>query len=44
LNHRIDITAGVLEEECREIMQDFFRARRESQRMKDEGGRMKAEG
>jgi tRNA(adenine34) deaminase len=37
LNHRIDITAGVLEEECREIMQDFFRARRESQRMKDEG-------
>ena len=37
LNHRIDITAGVLEEECREIMQEFFRARRESQRMKDEG-------
>ena len=30
LNHRIDITAGVLEEECREIMQEFFRARRES--------------
>jgi tRNA(adenine34) deaminase len=28
LNHRIDITAGVLEEECREIMQEFFRARR----------------
>jgi tRNA(adenine34) deaminase len=28
LNHRIDITAGVLEEECREIMQEFFRTRR----------------
>src|SRR6266850_1399850 len=28
LNHWIEITAGVLEEECREIMQEFFRARR----------------
>jgi tRNA(adenine34) deaminase len=28
LNHRIEITAGVLEEECREVMQDFFRERR----------------
>ncbi len=28
LNHRIEITAGVLEEECREIMQEFFRTRR----------------
>jgi tRNA(adenine34) deaminase len=28
LNHRIDITAGVLEEECREIMQEFFQVRR----------------
>jgi len=28
LNHRIEITAGVLEEECRAIMQDFFRERR----------------
>jgi tRNA(adenine34) deaminase len=28
LNHRIEITAGVLEDECRAIMQDFFRARR----------------
>jgi tRNA(adenine34) deaminase len=37
LNHRIEITAGVLESECREIMQEFFRARRESQRMKAEG-------
>jgi tRNA(adenine34) deaminase len=28
LNHRIEITAGVLDEECREVMQDFFRERR----------------
>jgi tRNA(adenine34) deaminase len=28
LNHRVDVTAGVLEEECREIMQEFFRTRR----------------
>jgi tRNA(adenine34) deaminase len=32
LNHRIEVSAGVLEEECREIMQEFFRARREEQR------------
>jgi tRNA(adenine34) deaminase len=31
LNHRIEINAGVLEQECREIMQEFFRARREKQ-------------
>ncbi len=30
LNHRIEITAGVLEAECREIMQEFFRTRRGS--------------
>ena len=34
LNHRIEVTAGVLEEECRELMQRFFRARRNQ---KDEG-------
>jgi len=28
LNHRIEITAGVLEDECRTMMQEFFRARR----------------
>lgn len=28
LNHRMEITAGVMEEECRTLMQDFFRARR----------------
>lgn len=28
LNHRIEIVTGVLEEECRKLMQDFFRERR----------------
>lgn len=35
LNHRIEVTAGVLEQECREIMQEFFRERRGAE--KDEG-------
>src|SRR5687768_11431286 len=39
LNHRIEVTANVLEQECRELMQDFFRQRRAEK--KDEGGRMK---
>ncbi len=28
LNHRIEITAGVCAEDCRRLMQDFFRAKR----------------
>ena len=28
LNHRVQVTPGVLEEECRELMQEFFRSRR----------------
>jgi tRNA(adenine34) deaminase len=28
LNHRVEITPGVLEEECREILRRFFRERR----------------
>lgn len=28
LNHRIEITSGVLEKECRKLMQDFFREKR----------------
>ena len=40
LNHRMELTAGVLEAECRELMQAFFRARRarndEGRRMDDE--------
>ena len=35
LNHRIEITEGVLEAECRELMQAFFRTRRGI--TKDEG-------
>jgi len=33
LNHRVECITGVLEEECKEVMQDFFRRRRaESQK------------
>jgi tRNA(adenine34) deaminase len=28
LNHRCDVTAGVLEEECRALLREFFRAAR----------------
>jgi tRNA(adenine34) deaminase len=28
LNHKLEVTSGVLEAECRAIIQDFFRARR----------------
>lgn len=28
LNHRMEITSGVLADECRHLMQDFFKARR----------------
>jgi tRNA(adenine34) deaminase len=28
LNHRFDVTRGVLEDECREVVQRFFRNRR----------------
>jgi tRNA(adenine34) deaminase len=28
LNHRMQVISGVLEPECRELMQEFFRARR----------------
>jgi len=28
LNHRLEVTSGVLEDECRELLQTFFRARR----------------
>ena len=30
LNHQIKITAGVLAEDCRRLMQDFFRAKRKA--------------
>lgn len=33
LNHRIEITTGVLADECRSLMQDFFRAKRSQLRI-----------
>ena len=41
LNHRIELTPGVLEADCRELMQEFFRARRV--RRNDECGMMNDE-
>ena len=34
LNHQIEIEAGVLAEECRQLMQNFFRKRREKLKLK----------
>src|SRR5512136_720559 len=31
LNHRIDVIPGVLAEECRKLLQDFFRMRRDKE-------------
>ena len=36
LNHRMELTPGVLGDECRALMQEFFRVRRTA-RVKDEG-------
>jgi tRNA(adenine34) deaminase len=36
LNHRLELTAGVLEADCRALMQKFFRARRQRSVMSDE--------
>lgn len=36
LNHRVEITSGVLEAECRSLMQEFFRARRTKEVLSDE--------
>ena len=36
LNHRMEITSGVLEEDCRVAMQEFFRARRKKSNVADE--------
>jgi len=40
LNHRMELTAGVLEAECRELMRQFFRERRKGN---DECGMMNDE-
>ncbi|MCA1815009.1 MAG: tRNA adenosine(34) deaminase TadA [Acidobacteria bacterium] len=37
LNHRIELTPGVLEADCRELMREFFRARRVKEGMRGEG-------
>lgn len=36
LNHRMELTAGVLEAECRALMQQFFRERRKKEVLSDE--------
>jgi tRNA(adenine34) deaminase len=36
LNHQMKLTAGVLEAECRELMREFFRARRNARTKTDE--------
>jgi tRNA(adenine34) deaminase len=30
LNHRVEVTSGILQDECRELLQRFFRERRKS--------------
>jgi tRNA(adenine34) deaminase len=35
LNHRMELAAGVLEPDCRALMQEFFRSRRKVLRMED---------
>jgi tRNA(adenine34) deaminase len=37
LNHRMVVTSGVLEEECRALMQEFFRTRRGRQNLETGG-------
>ena len=34
VNHRLSVTAGVLEDDCRQLMKDFFRMRREQNKQK----------
>lgn len=38
LNHRVDVTAGVLEDECRALMQQFFRGRRRNRKKEADVG------
>jgi tRNA(adenine34) deaminase len=37
LNHRLDVREGVLEEDCRAVIQEFFRERRGRERSRAEG-------
>jgi tRNA(adenine34) deaminase len=36
LNHCVEVIKGVLEPECRELMQEFFRARRQRSEVRDQ--------
>ncbi|MDQ3322454.1 MAG: tRNA adenosine(34) deaminase TadA [Acidobacteriota bacterium] len=40
LNHRIEITRGVLADECKKLMQDFFRRKRQICITENEKGKM----
>jgi len=37
LNHRVDLTSGVLAEECGEMLREFFHARRAAERAQPQG-------
>ncbi len=39
LNHRMELTAGVLEAECKSLMQEFFRARRKAEVSDERSGK-----
>ncbi|HEM6265495.1 TPA: tRNA adenosine(34) deaminase TadA [Streptococcus suis] len=43
LNHRVEVETGVLEEACAQIMQDFFRQRREKQKAEKEALKVQEE-
>ncbi len=36
LNHRVEVNAGIMEEECAALLQSFFRQRRENSRQNNE--------
>jgi len=38
LNHEFEVTAGVLEEECAEVLREFFKARRAAKRQERKQG------
>ncbi len=44
LNHRVAVVGGVLEHECREVVQGFFRARRRQEREARDPGPTASEG
>ena len=36
LNHRVEVIKGVLESECRELMQEFFKGRRQKSEIRSQ--------